>query len=221
MQLLLRRLQQIFYLDGMPLTASGGGDAALIKLTGDTVQALTLVVEALHQWAYSISEAMGVCLANSAGLSQGGQGVRAAQLLAACFGSRERLAGALADKLPLVLSDSGENMQGKPVCVGHIAGDKLHATLHQSRDKVNIARQPVEPGNNKHCLVSAALSERFGQLGAVNLAPAFYLCVFSEDRAAPTGIVVGGSALGVEAQTATSLSVGRNTVVGDKAEGFG
>jgi len=56
--------------------------------------------------------------------------------------------GALADRCPLVLGDSGEDVDGEPVGVRVVGGDELDVAVHQRGDEPRIAGQAVEFGDD-------------------------------------------------------------------------
>jgi hypothetical protein len=43
-----------------------------------------------------------------------------------------------------VLGDGGQNVDGQPVGLGHIASDEVRAALHQVGDESDVAGQPVK-----------------------------------------------------------------------------
>ena len=57
-----------------------------------------------------------------------------------------------------MLGDGGQNVDGQPVGLGHIASDEVRAALHQICDKSDVAGQSVKTGNQQG---SAALPTLF------------------------------------------------------------
>jgi len=72
----------------------------------------------------------------------------AAQRDAAGFAGRESYASSLANASRFILRNRSENVQGQPICMRIIAGDEFDSSIHQSRKKLDVARQPVKLGDN-------------------------------------------------------------------------
>lgn len=72
--------------------------------------------------------------------------------------------GAPGDRLPFVLSNGRQNMKRQFVGVGIVDRDELDAGIHHGRDKGQVAREPVQLGDDELRLVLAAEGEGLGQL---------------------------------------------------------
>ena len=72
----------------------------------------------------------------------------AAQRDTAGFGGRECYASSLANASRFVLCDRSKNVQSQSVCMRIIAGEKFDARIHQTSEKLDIARQPVKLGDD-------------------------------------------------------------------------
>ena len=72
----------------------------------------------------------------------------AAQRDTAGFGGREGYASSLTNASRFVLCDRSKNVQSQSVCVRIVAGDELDARVHQSGQKLDVARQSIELGDN-------------------------------------------------------------------------
>jgi hypothetical protein len=72
----------------------------------------------------------------------------AAQCYAAGLGGREGYASSLANASRFVLCDRSKNVQSQPVCMRIIAGDEFDTSIHQSSEKLDVARQPVKLGDD-------------------------------------------------------------------------
>jgi len=99
----------------------------------------------------------------------------AAEFYAACLGGFQSNLGALANHLAFMLGYGGEDVNGQPVYLWHVHGDKLHPAFHESADKIHIPCQPVELGNHEGSFVFAARIERGSKFGTVVLASALNL----------------------------------------------
>ena len=69
-----------------------------------------------------------------------------------------------------MLGHSGQDMDGKPVGVGHIGGDEVHTAFHQAGNEMDVAGKPIELGYHKRCLVAATVSQGPFKLGPVFMA---------------------------------------------------
>jgi hypothetical protein len=78
------------------------------------------------------------------------------------------------DRLAFMLSDGGQNVNGQPVGFGHVHSHEFYTAFHQPADEMDVARQPVELGDQQRRLVLAAGFER-GGLRAVILSAALDL----------------------------------------------
>ena len=110
-------------------------DAAPVQLVGDSPQAEALGRQAVDDGQNSPREA---------------GGVRAAESGAARLGGGQRYLGALADRLPLVLGHGCQDVQREPGSLRHVARHELGAAVHHVGDESDIARQPVEAGDDQH-----------------------------------------------------------------------
>jgi len=75
---------------------------------------------------------------------------KAAELHATCFSRSERSFRAPADTTPLLLGNSGLNVQPESVSAGHVRGDETNVRLHEPSDKRNVTREAVKLGDEKH-----------------------------------------------------------------------
>src|SRR5262249_1337414 len=96
-----------------------------------------------------------------------------------------------------------------------VAGDKIDARLHQAGDKMDIARQPVELGDDEGRAAQPASGEGRGHLRAPALVGAgFDLAKFGDERALRGGYMAGDSlALGLGAER---LAAGRYADIGNE-----
>jgi hypothetical protein len=86
-----------------------------------------------------------------------------AQRLAGQHSTLERFLGALADQRPLFLRHSGVNVEHERVHVQAERGDHKRDLLgHQAGDEMDVAAQPIEPGEG---LLGRAMCRIFGQHG--------------------------------------------------------
>ena len=147
--------------------------------------------------------------------------IGAAQLRAACLGGVQGGLGALADHLARVLGHGGEDVDGEPVGLRHVHGDKFHAGLHQPADKMDVARQPVELGDQQRGFMFPAGIERGGELWAVVLPAALDLgkALDYEFPVAAQGDT-DGLLLGFQSKAAAALAGGRDAKIGDIAACF-
>jgi hypothetical protein len=60
-------------------------------------------------------------------------------------------------------------MDSEPVRVRHFHGYELHVAVHEIGDKGDIARETVQPGNEKHGAAVAAFGKSRKQLGPVRM----------------------------------------------------
>ena len=83
---------------------------------------------------------------------------------------------------------------------------------------MDVARQPVELGDDQRCMAQPAGGERRGDLRPVVLLAAFDLLKLGDDDAAGAGDMAGNRlALRLQAQPRGALLRGRHPVVGNKA----
>jgi hypothetical protein len=86
-------------------------------------------------------------------------------LAANASASRQRGAGALRNRLALVLGDCRQDVDGQLVGMRLIDRDKLDLAVHQRGDERNVAREAVKLGDDQLGLVPAAGGDRPLQLG--------------------------------------------------------
>jgi hypothetical protein len=96
------------------------------------------------------------------GTAPGGLEVRIAELDAARLGDGEGIFDPGRNHQALVLGDGGEDLDRQPRRMRVVAGDKIDPTLHQAGDEMDVARQPVELGNDQGRLASSASRQRAG-----------------------------------------------------------
>src|SRR5262249_26788277 len=139
------------------------------------------------------------------------------ELDAAAFGGLQRRLGALAGCCPLVLGDGGGGVDGEPVGVRVVGGDKLDVAVHKGGDEGEIAGEAVEFGDDELGPMLAAGGQRLLEFGTIRAFAGLDLGMLGGELPG-TAIEVGrdGLALGVEAEAGLALLIGRHPVVGDK-----
>ena len=78
-----------------------------------------------------------------------------AQLHTPGLGRRQRRLRPLTDHLPLMFGNRRQQVQGQPVGMGQVAGNKVHTTVHEVGDEGDVAGQPVQLGNDQRCPMQA------------------------------------------------------------------
>jgi hypothetical protein len=96
-----------------------------------------------------------------------------------------------------MLRHGGKDVERKPVGLGHVAGDELNPAIHQAGDKSDVARQPIQAGDDQHRPFAGSKIERGGELGPVDLPAALDLGELGRDLAPAGGIGGDGGALRV------------------------
>src|ERR1017187_8427225 len=115
-----------------------------------------------------------------------------------------------------MLGDGGQNVDGQPVGLGHIASDEVRAALHQVGNKSDVAGQSVKTGNQQGSAALPTLFKCGQELRPVRVpASALDLGELGHELAA-VDLAGDGLTLRVKAQPARALAVGRNTVIGNK-----
>ena len=141
---------------------------------------------------------------------------QAAHRLAARLPGGERFLGAVGYDFSLVLGDGSQDVNGEPIRLREIDGDKIYLRLHEVCDEGDVAGQAVELGDYQHGALALALGEGLCQFGPVVSLPGLDLGVFTDQlRAVAVYVVENGLALGVEPQAAPALPVGGNTIIGN------
>jgi hypothetical protein len=98
----------------------------------------------------------------------------------------------------------------------HVAGDELNAGLLEVRQKMDIAREPIELGNEQHGARAPGVVHRLPQLGASGVLAALDLGLFAEHvPVAAVQEVDHGLALSIEA--GTPLARCRHPEIADEA----
>ncbi len=143
------------------------------------------------------------------------------QLRSSLLRSSERGLGALRNGLALVLGDGGKDMNGQAVCLGHIDGDEIDAALHQPGDEMDVAGEPIKPGDNECGFLSSACIERGGELGPVGVPLAALDLLELGEQGSAMGEAGDGGPLGFQSKAALALAFGRNPVVGHKRAHLG
>jgi len=115
-----------------------------------------------------------------------------------------------------VLGDSGQNVDGQPVGLGHIASNEVRAALHQVGNEGNVTGQPVKAGNQQGSAALPALLKGGKQLGPVRVPPSALDLGELGHELATVDLAGDGLTLRVKAQPARALAVGRNTVIGNE-----
>ena len=127
---------------------------------------------------------------------------RIAELHALCLLGCKRGARALGNQAPFLLGQRRIEMQHEWVGIGAQFGhDERHALRHQARHEGDIARQPVELGDNNGALVGLGGGERCGKLWAaiegIGALAAFGLDELpDQEKALGQGEPLNGGALG-------------------------
>ncbi|AIT07357.1 hypothetical protein MC45_14345 [Sphingomonas taxi] len=106
-----------------------------------------------------------------------------------------------------MLSNRRQQVQRQPVGMRHVAGDELHAAVHQVRDEGDIARQPIKLRDYQRRTMQAAHGQRRRQLRSVGLAARLHLHKFSHDGVTASGSEpLNGGALCLQAKTRGTLT---------------
>src|SRR5690349_4452446 len=100
-----------------------------------------------------------------------------------------------------MLGDSGQDVNRQPVGLWEVNGVKLHAGLHQVRNERDIAREPIELGDDQGRSVKPAELERFGELRPITALAALDLRDLSHQApVAAVKVVLDGSSLCFQAK---------------------
>ena len=87
-----------------------------------------------------------------------------AELHATRLGRREGVAGALGNQSAFLLTKGGVDMEGERVRVAtELSDDEWHALSHEAADKVNIAAEAVELGDQDFATATSGFGERLLQ----------------------------------------------------------
>ena len=144
-----------------------------------------------------------------------------AELLPSGLRLSERCLGAGGNHLAFMLGDGGKDVDGEPIGGRHIDRDKIHAALHQVGDEGNVAREPVEAGNEQGRAALTAFGKGGMELRAVGVAASALDLGEGGGKGLPLSKVTRDAiALRVEAEAADALAVGRNPVIRDKIRHF-
>ena len=81
-----------------------------------------------------------------------------------------------------MLGDGGQDMQREPVGLRHVAAEQLDAAFQQPGDESDVARQPVEFGDEQRGAGLLGVVERLLQLGPVGALAALDLDVLRQQR---------------------------------------
>ena len=110
--------------------------------------------------------------------------VRVAEPHAAAPGHRQRLLGALRDRLALLLRHQRHDADGEVVRLRQVHRGEAHAAVAQRQQERGVARQPVELGDDQRRSGDLGEVQRLGELRPIWTAPAFDLGEAGEDRSA-------------------------------------
>ena len=159
-----------------------------------------------HDRPHALGEGVGVLLAALTARRS------AAEFFAALLGNREALLRPLADELPLLLRQSGEQVQDERVNVGaKLSDDERHPVRHQPRDKMHPFRGLELPGGLDGGRELRSAVERVRALARLDLLEG------PGDRVTlGLGKTGNGLALGLQAEAAAALALRRNPDVGDR-----
>jgi len=95
----------------------------------------------------------------------------------------ERRLGAFGDHLALVLGDGGQDMQREPVGLRHVAAEQVDAAFQQAGDEGDVARQPVELGDEQRGVGLLGMVEGLLQFRPVGALAALDLDVLRQQPA--------------------------------------
>ena len=194
--------------------APGWPDIEPVEVAGDSPQCLPLAPPLDHERQYLRLWPVGMMR----GQRQRPRGLNARIALPgpSALGLGQRRLRPLGNHLALVLGDGGQNVDGQPVGLGHIASDEVRAALHQICDKSDVAGQPVKTGNQQGSAALPALLKGGKQLGPVRVPPSALDLGELGHELATVDLAGDGLTLRVKAQPARALAVGRNTVIGNE-----
>ena len=65
-----------------------------------------------------------------------------------------------------ILGDRRENMDGEPIGVREVHGDKFEPALHEAGDHFDIAGEPIKPRDDQDRACDAAEVQRLSQVRA-------------------------------------------------------
>ena len=101
--------------------------------------------------------------------------------------------------------------------------DELDVRVHHGGDEGDVTRQAVELGDTEaSTAATSACRQRLLQLRTVIALAGLDLGVFGDQRAADTGqVALYGFPLCFEAESRSTLFIGRNPVIGDELRGLG
>jgi hypothetical protein len=99
----------------------------------------------------------------------------------------------------------------------HVHSDEFNIAVHQVGNERDIAREAVEPGNDKHGPALPAFYQRHQQLRPISmLLAALYLDKLRDDLSAVLDISTNGFALRVHTEASDALLVGAHTEMGNE-----
>ncbi len=118
-----------------------------------------------------------------------------------------------------MLGHGSQDMDGKPVGIGHIGGNEVHTAFHQAGNEMDVTGKPVQLGNDERRLEAPAVGQGSFQLGPVFMPLAAFNFVLLADEL-PTvavGESLDGAALRFLSKAACTLTGGADAVIGDVA----
>jgi DNA-binding transcriptional regulator YiaG len=115
-----------------------------------------------------------------------------------------------------MLGDGGQNVNGQSVCLGHIDGDEIDATLHEAGNEMHIAGKAIQSGNDERGFLTAAFRKGGGELGPVGMSLATLDLLELGEQGSAVRKPSDGGALGFQSKAAFALAFGRNPVISHK-----
>jgi hypothetical protein len=146
---------------------------------------------------------------------------RIAELHALCLLGREGASGPIRDEPSLLLGERRVEVEHEGVSIGaKFDDDEGHALRHQAGDERDIARQPVELGDDNRALIGFGGGERCGKLWpAVEGICAFAAFGLDElpdhEKALGERKALDCGALGLQAKPGAALAIGGNAIIND------
>ena len=89
-----------------------------------------------------------------------------------------------------MLSDRCEYVEGEAGGVGKVDRDEIDLAFHQLSDHRDVARQPIEAGDQQHSAKDSADLKRFRNFRPPVVAPALGLGIFGDEFAGIGGDVI-------------------------------
>ena len=197
----------------MPIVA--GSDLHPVEVIGDSRQRLSTVAHLANRRIDGLPKRPRLLAAPPRHLLR--IGALPSQNNPARLGRFERVFSSPGDFVALMLGKNGHELRHSFVGVGIVGRHELDAALDQIGDKSQVARQPIQLGDQQNRLFPPAQFERRLQLGPLAVLAGLDLAKAADDLAASApGIILHGGDLGFQPQTGAPLLIGRDAVVGDE-----